>query len=465
MEFEQFHLESLGHASYLIGSGVTGEALVLDPRRDVEPYIEAATRAGLRIRYVVDSHQHNDYLSGVREPADRTGAQVLAGSEADVGYDHRPVKDGEQLELGDVGVEVLHTPGHTPEHISLLLYDGEQSGDEPAILLSGGALLVGDLARPDLLGSDDETRRSAEQFCRTIQTKLLQLPDHVLVYPTHVAGSLCGGAIGSRLATTIGYEKRVNEVLATVSDRDEFIESCLDLDDLPAVPPYWKRMRGQNQQGPALLGVVTDPPALQPDTFADLAGRENTIVVDARSPEAFAGAHIPGAQNVGLGPSFATWAGTVIDPDRRILLVLDDPSQLMDATWQLLRIGYDRPTGWLAGGMFAYRTTGRQLDRLPVVTVNDIADRLDELHVLDVRQPSEWSSFHAPDAQFITGAELPQRTDEVPRDRDVLVACGSGYRSSVAASLLRRHGHDRILNLSGGMAAWQAAGLPLTEAG
>lgn len=461
MEFEQFHLESLGHASYLIGSSDTGEALVLDPRRDVDVYVQAAAQRGLRIRYVVDTHQHNDYLSGIAELADRTGATRLGSAEADLGYDHQPLKGGAELELGDVGVKVLHTPGHTPEHISLLLYDGEQSSQEPAMLLSGGALLVGDLARPDLLGGEEETRRAAETFCHTIQTTLLELPDHVLVYPTHVAGSLCGASIGSRLSTTVGYEKRVNALLASVASTDEFVESCLDLRDLPAVPPYWPRMRGQNQQGPALLGIVDPPAALQPDEFAEQAARDSTVVLDTRSPEAFASAHIPGAQNVGLGASFATWAGTVIDPDVDILLVLEDPDELMEATWQLLRIGYDRPVGWLAGGMFAYRTTGRPLDHLPTMTVGEAADLLGEFELLDVRQPGEWSAFHAPDARFITGAELPDRLDEVPRDRQILVACGSGYRSSVAASLLARNGHDNVANLIGGMAAWKNTGLPL----
>ena len=461
MEFEQFHLEGLGHASYLFGSGTTGEGFVLDPRRDVDVYLEAATRLGLAIRYVVDTHQHNDYLSGIAELAARTGADVLAGAEAEVAYPHRPLRDGEQLDLGDVGVEVVHTPGHTPEHVSLLLYDGEQSSDVPAILLSGGALLVGDLARPDLLGDEEETRAGAERFCHTIQTRLLELPDHVLVYPTHVAGSLCGGSIGSRLSTTIGYEKQVNDVLAAVSDTESFVERCLDLDALPAVPPYWSRMRSANQEGPALLGVVDPPPALPVDAFVDAAGRDDTLVLDTRSPEAFASAHVPGAQNVGLGSSFATWAGTVVEPDQRILLVLDRPDDLMEATWQLLRIGYDRPVGWLAGGMFAYRTTGRDLDTLETTTAEDVRDEVADVHVLDVRQPDEWQAGHAPDAQFITGAELPRRLDEVPRDRRVVVVCGSGYRSSVSASLLARHGHDRVVNLLGGMRAWEGAGLPL----
>lgn len=463
MKLEQIHLESLGHASYLVASERTGEALVVDPRRDVDVYLDLAHEQGYRIRYVVDTHQHNDYLSGLCELVERGGATALgSGYAGGLGYDHQPLRDAEQLELGEVGLEVLHTPGHTPEHLSFVVYDGDQDASEPALLLSGGALLVGDLARPDLLGSDEETERSAAAFCETIQKKILDLPDHVLVYPTHVAGSLCGGSIGSRLVTTVGYERRTNEVLRQVDTKDEFVRECLRLDNLPAVPPYWPRMRGRNAEGVEPLGMVDPPRPLSVDELAD-ASADGVIVLDTRQPEAFAGGHIPDAINVGLGSSFPTWAGTALPEGARTVLVIDDPSRLMEATWGLLRIGYPPPEGFLRGGMFAWRTSGRQVERLPTVSVHDIPDRLDGLHVLDVRQPDEWAAGHAPGAQFITGAELPSRLDEVPRDRTVLTVCGSGYRSGVAASLLRRQGHGDVINLLGGMAAWQAADLPLTD--
>lgn len=463
MQLDQVHLESLGHASYLVASERTGDALVVDPRRDVDVYVDRAHEQGYRIRYVVDTHQHNDYLSGLRELVERHGATALGSSYGDgLGYDHQPLRDGEQLELGEIGIDVLHTPGHTPEHLSFVLYDGDQSTEEPALLLSGGALLVGDLARPDLLGSEEETRESAEAFCRTIQTKILDLPDHVLVYPTHVAGSLCGGSIGSRLATTVGYERRTNEVLHQVTAKDEFVRECLRLDNLPAVPPYWPRMRGRNAEGVEPLGAVSPPPPMSVDDVA-AAADDGALVLDTRQPEAFAGGHLPGAVNVGLGSSFPTWAGTALPEDARTVLVIDDTTRLMEATWGLLRIGYPAPEGFLRGGMFDWRTSGRPVEQLPTVSVHEVAPRLDDFHVLDVRQPDEWADGHAPDAQFITGAELPTRLDEVPRDRSVLVVCGSGYRSGVAASLLQRAGHGDVTNLLGGMAAWRAADLPLTD--
>lgn len=463
MYVEQFYLEALGHASYLVGSEQTGEALLLDPRRDVGGYFTAARRKGLRITYALDTHGHNDYLSGLQEVVERTDATLLGSSAGDLGYDHRPVKDGEQLEMGEVGIEVLHTPGHTPEHLSLLLYDREQ-GDEPATLLSGGALLVGDLARPDLLGGPEEAKGAAREFCRTIQEKILPLPDHVEVFPTHVAGSLCGGSIGSRLSTTVGYERRMNAILAEVSSKQEFVTECIRLDNLPAVPPYWRRMRRQNLTGPPPLGVLREPPPLGPDD-AERLGADGAFVLDVRQPEAFGGAHVPRALNVGLGSSFPTWAGTVLPEDARVVLVLDDPDDLWEATWHLLRIGYEPPVGWLAGGMLAWRTSGKEIATLPQITVHELRGRIDAegVNVLDVRQPTEWEAGHIPGARWITGGELPSRLDEVDPYGTLAVTCGSGYRSSVAASLLAHHGHPDLVNVAGGMTAWGNAGYEVSH--
>jgi hydroxyacylglutathione hydrolase len=462
--FEQFYLQGLGHASYLVGSEETGEALLFDPQRDVSRYFDVARAKGLRIRHALDSHGHNDYLSGLTEVAARADVELLAPASAAVGFGHRALRDGEQFELGDVGFEVLHTPGHTPEHISLVVYDRSTSADVPAMLLSGGALLVGDLARPDLLGGRDQAEAAARDFCRTIQTKILELPDHVEVFPTHVAGSLCGGNIGSRLSTTVGYERRTNEILATVSSKAEFVEECLRLDNLPAVPPYWRRMRRQNLAGVAALGVLREPPALRPDALRR-AALDGAVVLDTRPDEAFGGGHIPGALNVGQGASFPTWAGTILDEDAAVVLVLDTPADLWPVTWDLLRIGYGLPVGWLAGGMLAWRTAALDLERLPQITVHELRRRLaaGEVDLLDVRQPAEWAEGHVEGAAFITGGELPQRVDDAPRTgRPLAVACGSGYRSSVSASLLAARTDLDVINVLGGMSAWKAAGYPMT---
>ena len=461
MIFKQFYYEGLGHASYLVGSEQTGEALVLDVRRDVDSYFREARAQELRIAYAADTHQHNDYLTGICELPLRGEVQLLASARAKLGYKARPLGDGDSLAMGEVVFEVMQTPGHTPEHISLLVTDRSR-GEEPVMLLSGGALLVGDVARPDLLGGGKQTRKLASETCRTLQQKILKLPDHVLVYPTHVAGSLCGGHIGSMLVTTIGYERKMNKLLASIGAEQEFVEQCLNLENLPAVPPYWPRMRKQNQAGPEALGILFEPPALRVDAFERLRD-EGASVLDCRSPEAFGGAHIPGAFNVGVGASFPTWAGTVLPPETPYLLVLEDAKDLWDICWDLLRIGYDLPQGWLAGGMMSWRTAAKPLEMIPEWTVWELADRIRserDLIVLDVRQPQEWAKGHIEEARHITGAELPQRIAEVPKDRLVAVICGSGYRSSVASSVLAHHGHQQIANVLGGMSAWQRAGLP-----
>jgi hydroxyacylglutathione hydrolase len=464
MIFKQFYLESLGHASYIVGSEETGEALALDVRRDVGLYFDFVRSEGLRIAYAADTHQHNDYLTGICELPLRGDVQLLAGARAELGYAVRSMNDGDRLEMGEVVFEVLHTPGHTPEHIGLLVTDRSR-GDEPALFLSGGALLVGDVARPDLLGRGDHTSRLASQMCDTLRTKVLALPDHVEVYPTHVAGSLCGGHIGSRLSTTIGYERRMNRLLASLTDDEGFSRQCLDLRNLPAVPPYWRRMRTRNAEGPKPLGVLAEPPALRPDAF-ERSMNAGAVVLDCRPPEAFGGGHIPRALNVGPGPSFPTWAGTVLPPDTPFLLVVEGHEALWEVCWHLLRIGYDLPLGWLAGGMLAWRSQAKPLEVMRLWTVWDLKDRLAserDLVVLDVRQPAEWAGGHIEGALHITGAELPERLDEVPSGRVVAVVCGSGYRSSVAASLLAREGRGDVTSVLGGMGAWKRAGFSTTR--
>jgi hydroxyacylglutathione hydrolase len=460
MFLRRFHLASLGHASYLVGDERTGEALVLDPQRDVRGYFEVAREHGCRVAYAIDTHGHNDYVSGISEVAARApGLTVFASADGAFGYDHRGVRDGEVIEMGDVAFEVMHTPGHTPEHVSLLVHD-RAVGPDPALLLSGGALLVGDVARPDLLGGAAEIREGVATMCEMLRTKILALPDHVEVFPTHVAGSLCGGNIGSRLSTTIGYERRTNPTLRRLASEGDGVRDCVDLQDLPAVPPYWKRMRGQNLAGPALLGTLAEPAALDVDRVAALQ-EGGAVVLDARQPEAFAGCHVPGALNVGLGTSFSTWAGTVVPDDAEVVLVLDRADDLWDATWQLLRTGYAPPVGWLAGGMAAWRASGRQVATLRQLTVHEARDRIDDgsIAVLDVRQPGEWREDHVEGATFLTAGELPARLGEVPSDRPVAVICGNGFRSSVAASLLAAEGREAWA-IVGGMTAWRAAGLP-----
>lgn len=464
MIFEQFYLESLGHASYLVGDERTGRCLVVDPRRDVEVYLESARMHGLRIAFAIDTHGHSDYTSGLSELRLRQDVEVLGFAGADLAYDHREVSDGEVVEMGDVAFEIIHTPGHTPEHVCLLVTDRSRAPD-PAFLLSGGTLLVGDVGRPDLLGDPGDVREAAAALARSLQERILwRLGDHVAVYPTHVRGSLCGGTIGSRLSTTIGYERRTNPLIGRLADphgSEVFIEECVRLDDLPAVPPYWRRMRAINLAGPPAVDLW-EPAALVPSEFRRHRAA-GAVVVDARSPEAFAGGHIPGAINVGLGSSFSTWAGTVLPEGARVLLVLDGPGQLWEASWQLLRVGYGVPEGWLSGGMAAWRAGAGEIDLLPQIDVHDLRGRVEAaaVHVLDVRQPAEWAAGHIQGALHITGAQLPGRLGDVPNHKPVAVVCATGYRSSVAASLIAPTRPGRVLNVIGGMSAWTTFGYPV----
>lgn len=462
MLFKQFYLPSLGHASYLLGSEKTREAIAIDVRRDVDEYFATARDLELAIAYAADTHQHNDYITGICEIAGRSRAELLASARAELGYGARPLHDGERFELGEIVLEAIATPGHTPEHTSFLVRDTSR-GDEPVILLSGGSLLVADVARPDLLGGAEATREAARALCRTLREKILTLPDHVMVFPTHVAGSLCGGHIGSMLYTTIGYERRMNTLLASLTDERGFVDRCVSDGDLPVVPPYWRRMREQNRKGPRRLGVLAEPPPLDPVTVARRID-EGALVLDCRAPEAFGGAHVPGALNVGLSRSFPTWAGTILPDGARVLLVLDRAADLWDACWHLLRIGYDLPLGWLAGGMSAWRTSGRPIATTPHWTVHELAERIGSgVRVLDVRQPAEWRAGHIDGAVHIPGGELPERVGDVPRDGTLAVICSSGYRSSVAASLLAHQGRSRVVNVLGGMTAWRKAELPTTS--
>jgi len=462
MIFKQFHNESLGHASYFIGSEMTGEAIVTDARRDVDIYFETARNHGMRIKYALDTHQHNDYVSGIREIGVRAEVTLLAGSRSTAGYDATRLSDGGKFRIGEVDISALHTPGHTPEHICLVIKDLSR-GEEPAMLLSGGCLLVDDIGRPDLFGGPGAVKTNALDLYRSLYEKIMRLPDHVEVYPTHVAGSLCGGSIGSRLSTTVGYERILNRWL-NYSGPDEFAAMCMRKENLPSVPPYWRHMRQINQDGPPLLGVLGEPPALSVAAF-DRFRKKGFFILDCRSPEAFS-AHIPGALSAGIGTSFPTWAGTVLPFGQPYILVLDRSKDLWDIVWHLLRIGYDLPKGWLAGGMTAWRSSGSEIESLPLLTVWDLEKEMERdgaLFVLDVRQPGEWASGHIEGAHLITGAEISERIRELPNNRQIAVICGSGYRSSSVASILTNKGYKRISSVLGGMGAWKRAGFSTTK--
>lgn len=456
MYLEQFFVEGLGHASYLIGSDQTKEAAVVDPRRDIGVYLQAASRAGLRIRYVLETHVHNDFLSGAKAIRDRLGAEHVASAEAGLAFPYRAVREGDEIRIGELLIRVLFTPGHTPEHVSYVVVDTARA-EAPVLVFSGGDLLVGSVGRPDLLGPE-LGRKLAPLLYDSLFTKLLKLEDYVEVLPTHGAGSLCGRSISSKRTTTIGYERRFNPFLQK-TDKQEFVDFVLAGN--PFIPPYYARMRAGNLAGTD--GFETPAPRpLGVDEVQHALGH-GALLVDTRSPLAFGGGHIAGAYNIALDAMLATWVGSLLPPDVPLILVLERESDWQEIVAALGRIGYERVYGYLQGGMAAWQERGLPLVRVEQIDVHELDRRLrrgDDLQIIDVRMTGEWEAGHIAGAMHLPLHALAERVEEVAIERPSAVVCGSGYRSSIATALLEQRGVRSLMNVLGGMSAWVAAGYP-----
>jgi hydroxyacylglutathione hydrolase len=458
MRIEQFAIEGLGHLSTLLSDDAAGVAVVVDPRRDVDVYLAAARQRDLRIVEVVETHLHNDYVSGARELAALTGASHRIGLGAELGFEHRPIRHGEAVQVGALRLTALDTPGHTPEHVSYAVADTSRA-DEPVLLLTGGSLLVGAVGRTDLLGADTAVPY-AHAMHRSLHEVLLRHEDFVGVYPTHGAGSLCSTGIAPTPSSTIGYERRHNRLLAPM-DVDAFARALLD--GQPTYPRYFARMRPTNKAGPAPIGASVAPSRPLSLDEVRAAMDAGAVVVDARLPSAWAVGHVPGAMSIPAGTSFGTWLGWVVDHDRPVVLVLDRAEDADDLQRQALRIGHDALAGHLRGGFAAWTDAGLPIESVGRITVDDLAGSLgDEAterpYVLDVRQASEFEDGHVPGARHITAGSLPEELAELPRDRPIAVMCASGYRAAVATSLLGAAGFDRVTWVADGVPAWQAAG-------
>jgi hydroxyacylglutathione hydrolase len=456
MYFKQFYLGCLAHASYLIGSD--GEAAVVDPQRDVGQYVSEAEAEGLKIKYVVETHLHADFVSGHRELAARTGAEIVFGEKAGASFPHRAVRDGEELRVGRVTLRVIETPGHTPESISVLVIDTEVS-PEPQKVLTGDTLFVGDVGRPDLAGARGyTTEMMADMLYESLHGKLLRLSDGVEVYPAHGAGSMCGRNISKETSSTIGEQRRVNYALQPMA-RDEFVR--LMTTDLPEQPAYFSFDAEINRTGADPLDALPRPAALTPHAVASLANL-GPGVVDVRPAAVWGGAHVPGAVNVGLGGQFASWAGSLVPLRTPIVLVAGAVEQVDEALVRLARVGHESVRGYLRGGMEAWRAHHMEEETVPQISVGELRRMLDEepaLQVLDVRRPAEYALGHAPRAASAPlSPRLREDTDDLRRDRPLAVICAGGYRSSAATSILKRLGFHRLFNVEGGTQAWVAAG-------
>jgi len=442
MYFKQFYLGCLAHASYLIGDG--GEAAVVDPQRDVDQYVDEAARNGLAIRYVIETHLHADFVSGHRELAARTGAKIVMGARANAAFPHTPVADGDVLRLGSVELRALETPGHTPESMCwLVMQDGR-----PTRLLTGDTLFIGDVGRPDLAGSRGLTpQQMAAMMYDSVHQKLLMLPDDVEVWPAHGAGSACGRNISKETSSTVGVQRRTNYALQPMS-RDDFVKMMTT--DLAPPPPYFARDAEINRRGARSLAEISASP-LPIDAVREQINR-GAVVLDVRDPVPFGAGHIAGAVNIGLGGQFASWCGTLLPAEAPLVVCADTDARAGEAVMRLARVGMETTIGYVTS------SEGLPGAALPQIDVTEL--RAQRLAVLDVRGHGEYAEGHVPAARSIPLDELPRRISEVGSDPRVPLAiiCGSGYRSSIAASLLMREGFSNLRNVSGGTSAWVRAG-------
>jgi glyoxylase-like metal-dependent hydrolase (beta-lactamase superfamily II)/rhodanese-related sulfurtransferase len=453
MYFKQFYLGCLAQASYMIGSD--GEAAVVDPRRDVDVYIDEARAGGLTIRYVIETHLHADFVSGHQELAERTGAKIYFGASADAKFPHVSVHEGDEIRMGEVSLRFLETPGHTPESISIVVTDHAVS-EQPVSVLTGDTLFIGDVGRPDLLGGRMSAEELASLLYDSLHEKLLALPDETAVYPAHGAGSLCGRNISSETSSTIGQQRRFNYALQPMT-REGFI--ALTTADLPEAPAYFSRDVQMNREGGGALAQLPAPAAL---SAADVAARQaaGAVVLDTRPSAEYGAGHVPGSIHMGQSGQLASWAGALLSPETPIVLVAEDEERIAESRTRLARVGLENVAGYLAGGIRGWDEAGRQLARTEQIAVDELKARLAEgadIALVDVRRPGEWTAGHIGAAVHLPLHELERRAAALDPSRPVAAVCQSGYRSSIATSLLERMGFRKVVNVVGGMAAWNAA--------
>jgi glyoxylase-like metal-dependent hydrolase (beta-lactamase superfamily II)/rhodanese-related sulfurtransferase len=441
--FKPFYLACLAHASYLIADG--GEAVIVDPQRDVDQYLDEAAQLGVTIKYILETHLHADFVSGHRELAARTGATIVFGALAGAEVPHLPVHDGDVLRAGAVELRAIETPGHTPEGITWLVIENGR----PSKLLTGDTLFIGDVGRPDLAGGRGFTSEEmAGMLYDSLHGKLLTLPDDVEVWPAHGAGSACGKNISSERSSTIGIQRRTNYALRPMA-REEFIRMMTA--DLSAPPPYFPRDVEMNRRGARPLAEVTAAP-MTPTAIHEAMAR-GALVLDVRSAGDFGARHIDGAINIGLAGQFASWAGTLLSLDSRLIVVASSEAKAAEAVMRLARVGIEGVIGYTTNvGNFPSRT-------ITQIDVQDLAAA--RRPVLDVRRPAEYAAGHVPGARNLPLDELSERIEEVPREGALAVICAGGYRSSMACSILARAGFTDVVNVTGGTGAWVREGLPI----
>jgi hydroxyacylglutathione hydrolase len=449
MYFKQIVKEDLGCASYIVGCTDAGVCAVVDPRLDmVDEILHLVAGKGMRVTAVIETHNHADHISSHGEIARRTGARLYIHEQAGAEYAHENLKDGDELQFGVTRVRVMHTPGHRPEHIALVVTDTSRC-NEPWFVLTGDSLFIGDVARPDLAVPGEE---GADALYDSIFERLLKLDDGVEIYPAHVAGSLCGRGMNARTSSTIGFERKHNPAIAPRA-REAFIHDINE--NLPRRPPNMLAIVERNRGDHTRQASLPQPPGLDAEVFRREI-ESGGLVIDTRDPQQFGAGHIGGALHVYLhGSAFATRVGFVAPLDHRLLLVVDDERDAIEAATQLAVVGYEQVVGYLAGGMLAWREAGLPVQQLAQITVEELHDRLQEFVVLDVRDPGEWHAGHIEGALHMPYYQIEQRLPELDEKSQLAVICGSGQRSSLACSILQRYGVTRLVNVVGGMDAWE----------
>ncbi len=467
MLFERFEDKGLAQYSYIVGCPAIKQMAVVDPKRDIDTYLDYAKSHDLTITHVLETHIHADYASGAKALAEQAGATLWAsaydeGQHFEVRYPHQDMFDGDIISIGGVRIEALHTPGHTPEHLSFLIYDQHRASTIPMLMLSGDFLFVGSLGRPDLLG-EDAKKALAEKLYDSATQKIAHLPDSLEIHPGHGAGSMCGSGMSGRPMSTLGYERITNPYLYPELSKSAFIEQILE--NVPPFPDYYKRMKQLNSDGPM--------------TFKNLPGKgmgvaefkkfvdKGAVVIDLRDQLSFGGGHVPGAFGIGAGGKVSIWASWVVPYDQPLLLIAENQADIEAAVRALIRVGLDDVVGYLEGGMAAWRNEGYPLQSVQQQSPKELYTQLEteNLSVLDIRSEDEYGQGCIHDAIHLIGGLVDQGLDQLPdKDEALVVVCDSGYRSTVIASQLQRLGYAHLINLSGGMQAWRSAGLPVETA-
>jgi hydroxyacylglutathione hydrolase len=477
MFFKQFYDQPLAQASYLIGCQATGDAIVVDPLRDITPYLEVAAKEGLRISHVTETHIHADFVSGARELAARTGAQLHLSAEGGPDWQYasakadgaRLVRDGDVIQVGNITLDVIHTPGHTPEHISFVVTDNPAAAG-PMGILTGDFVFVGDVGRPDLLEKAAKIAGTMEAGAHTLFHSLDRfraLPDHLQVWPAHGAGSACGKALGAVPSSTVGYEKRANWGVAT-QDENEFVRMVLE--GQPEPPLYFAQMKRINRDGPRVLGGI-HPPAVRNASELPALMQQRAFVVDLRPAAAFAAAHIPDTLSIPYNRSFSQWAGWLLPYDADLYLLTDQsavgdaaPADVEQAVHDMALIGLDRVVGWFDASAFtAWQASGRDMRAVPQLSAQELhSSRVTNgVQLIDVRGATEWEAGHLPDSTNIPVGHLTESLSGLDATAPIVVQCQSGARSMIASSVLLRAGRHDVTNLVGGFVAWRDAGLPV----